>query len=735
MTVRFWRLTLKELRETLRDRRTVGTLILMPMLVYPLLGIILHKFLFTQIGSFESSEYIVCCENNDELDRLKSLYSQGSHFLREAAAADRQAEQVEEDDPRSAEELAIEQIIQGGRNEIVLTFKLISDYGTSYENLLTNRQIDLFIRSTGSSQPQGERGPPQEQLEIVYIPGVSLSENALYHLQQRLQAVNQNFVAEFLKSHGDAELPVSFDLAPLEDKEAGPISIATVIPLILILMTVTGAVYPAIDLTAGERERQTLETLISAPISRISLLQAKYIAVLTVAMLTAIINLCSMMVTIFAIGVDQLIFDEGSFSLLFLMQVLGMLFVFASFFSAVLLCVTSFARSFKEAQAYLIPLMLVSIAPGVLCLLPGIKLSSTLAWVPLINMVMLGRDLFSGGLSFQTAIIVISSTLFYTWISLFIASRIFGTDAILYGSEGSWSDLWKSRQKQHEVPTLSNALICLAILIPVFMNASRILSRFAVDALATDAHSMLIRSLMSILITVVLFAGLPLLFTVISHSRISSTFCLKRPRLNWFGVAFLYSLSLWPFLYEFNVLFSSESAISEMKSYFSSFEEGFANLSLFWKLLAYAIVPAVCEELFFRGFLFSACRTSYSKWTTILLTSFLFGLFHVIAANMLLGRFFPSFALGVLLGLLRWYSGSLYPGMVFHVLHNGLLLTISTFPKEISEYFDWASEEASHLPMSVLVGAFLVALVATFWFLRERKIQKRLRTQTSIDQV
>ena len=78
--------------------------------------------------------------------------------------------------------------------------------------------------------------------------------------------------------------PIGFSGAPI-------FSLAALIPLILVLMTVTGAVYPAIDLTAGERERGTLETLIAAPVPRLGLLLAKYVAVLAVALLTAVVNL------------------------------------------------------------------------------------------------------------------------------------------------------------------------------------------------------------------------------------------------------------------------------------------------------------------------------------------------------------------------------------------------------------------------------------------------------------
>ncbi len=159
-------------------------------------------------------------------------------------------------------------------------------------------------------------------------------------------------------------------------------SLATLIPLILILMTITGAVYPAIDLTAGERERGTLEILIAAPVPRMGLLLAKYTAVVVVSLLTATVNLAAMMITVLSIGFGPFLFGEEGLSLGIVAQIFGLLILFAVFFSAILLSVTSCARSFKEAQTYLIPLMLVSLAPGMLSMIPGLKLEGPQAVVP-----------------------------------------------------------------------------------------------------------------------------------------------------------------------------------------------------------------------------------------------------------------------------------------------------------------------------------------------------------------
>src|SRR5439155_16889449 len=128
--------------------------------------------------------------------------------------------------------------------------------------------------------------------------------------------------------------------------QEGIVSLAALVPLILILMTITGAVYPAIDLTAGERERGTLEILVAAPETRFELLSAKYISVLTVAVLNAVVNLICMLITLSWSGIGESIFGTSGLTLVLLVEIFALLILFAAFFSAVLLCLTSFARSF-----------------------------------------------------------------------------------------------------------------------------------------------------------------------------------------------------------------------------------------------------------------------------------------------------------------------------------------------------------------------------------------------------
>ena len=147
-------------------------------------------------------------------------------------------------------------------------------------------------------------------------------------------------------------------------------------------------------------------------------------------------------------------------------EIFALLILFAGFFSAVLLALTSFARSFKEAQAYLIPVMLLSLAPGLISLTPGVEFNALLAVTPLLNIVLLARDLFEGSVDPTLATAAVLTTALYALAAIGLAARVFGTDAILYGSEASWSDLFRRPPRARPVPSVSGAMFCLALLFP-----------------------------------------------------------------------------------------------------------------------------------------------------------------------------------------------------------------------------------------------------------------------------
>ena len=705
---RLIRLCMKELREILRDRRTIVTLVLMPLLVYPLLSLTFQRFLLSSQETDKQVQCIIGVENNYAMALIDYYMHHGNDLLQQLRTRDAQ-DTLSEKRPRI-------QLGYGLTSEPTLAMTV----DANLHDALANDRIDLGLRLLPTDSV--DLADPREEpirCELLYYQNSVHGVLARDYIEKRLRAINEGYVNQRLQERGiSSDLPAKFVRHELGGTNGMATSLGTLIPLILILMTITGAVYPAIDLTAGERERGTMEVLIAAPVPRLRLLFAKYVAVLTVAMLTATANLIAMMITLALSGLAGFVFGESGFSLTTIAQVFGLLILFAAFFSAVLLAITSFARSFKEAQAYLIPLMLISLAPGLFSMLPGLRFNGWLAITPLVNIVLLGRDMFQGVTDPALATIAIASTVFYALAALGLASRIFGTDAVLYGSPSSWSDLLQRPAEKRDAATVAGAIFCLAISFPLCFLAAGLLGRFRGMSMETQLG-------LSGVLTVLVFAGLPLLAAVIQRVRIRSAFQLHLAKPLSFLAAGLLGVSLWPFIVEIFILSQSvglatlnEEQIKQVEQLLQRFQSVSPGLIL----ICVAIAPAVCEELFFRGFLFSALRRAMSPSATVLTSALLFGLFHVVSKNVLtFERFLPSMIMGLVLGWVCLRTRSTFPGMLLHAIHNGVLLTMADY-RETLIASGIGGEQRSHIPAVWLAVAALGILAgATLMFLSSRR--------------
>ncbi|MGC1275285.1 MAG: ABC transporter permease subunit, partial [Planctomycetaceae bacterium] len=441
---RMVRLTRKELQETLRDRRTILTLVLMPLFVYPLLGLTFQKFLLSQataLSHAERPEFVLGFETEAAAARFKPLLGE-AEIVRQRSAA------------RSGEEPT--------------TFPAFSAFIPKQGTADVAEFVRRGVVDVGIVLPPADRRG-RTPVVLIFDPASPTAINARRELDDRLRSLNDAWYRRTLRRAGvDEPPPVAISIEAIETTGGAAMTIATVLPFVLLLMTVTGAVYPAIDLTAGERERGTLEPLVAAPVSRRAILAAKYVAVFTVAVITAGMNLIAMTATAFSLGLDRFLFGSG-LNAAAVSQVVALILVMAAFFSAMLLFVTSFARSFKEAQAYLIPLMIVSLAPGIASLMPELQLTLPLAITPLVGIVLLARDLLTGEVHGLLVVACVGSTLLYAAIALMLAARTFGTDAVLYGSEGTWSELLRRPEEARSVPPLKVAGACLAAIVPMFL--------------------------------------------------------------------------------------------------------------------------------------------------------------------------------------------------------------------------------------------------------------------------
>lgn len=720
-TGRTLRLARKELREILRDRRTVITLVLMPLLVYPLLGIIMRNGVLSNLSLLSSVKVVVCLEDEQQLARFSAAMVEGERLLAEQSetppvdtelpgAPSPPAAPSDSTDPSEPPE-GIESLAPLQPGEPRVQFELYAldqqDEPSTLRAEIERGDADLAVLVRPAAEvpqvPDGMFAGNFMEWVVLQRDSSSVSARGLKEINGRLRAFNDEYQALLLRAAGlSSQRPVEISSQIISADGDGVSPLVTFIPLVLVLMTMTGAVYPAIDLTAGERERGTMEILVSAPVSRMTLLAGKFVAVLTVAILTASMNLLSMFATLFALGLEGTVL--GNLSLTMVVQVIVLMVVFAAFFSAVLLSITSIARSFKEAQAYLIPLMLISLTPGVFSLMPNLKINSLLAVTPLVNTVLMGRDLLQGNVNLLMFAVVLVSTVLYGVMALSLAARIFGSDAVLYSSGGSWNDLLRRPQETSAVAPLPVALFTLAIVFSLFIVAQGIPSRLNFNTTGQFVAS----GCLSIL----LFVLTPLLAARISRVRLPTGFALQRPRPTMWLAACLLGFSLWPFVYELEIGLISESRLAELKALYDRIAVKLDEAPFWSKLFALAIAPAICEEFFFRGFLQNAVRRRTTAVVAVLSTGVLFGLFHVILRDALMyERLLPSALMGIVLGIVLERSGSVLPGMLLHLCHNGLLVTVAHFEDTFAAWGIGISEN-QHLPFSVLAVALLPVSVA-----------------------
>jgi ABC-2 type transport system permease protein/sodium transport system permease protein len=697
---RLGRLALKELRETLRDRRTIITLVLMPVLVYPLLSLAFRQFLVSGAPDPSASYVRVGIATDREHDLLRQILRHGDRLLRQNV-----------EHPTHGPPPLAELTPPGELSTESFQFFTSRDPRLPIQDL----PVDLAVRIEPQS---GERSAPLVApftFRIWYLPNSPVSCQAARHIEQRLRAVNEDELrrrVRALDGQGpNIALPMSWDYAQLSGAAKRSFWLASLVPLILITMTITGAVYPAIDLTAGERERGTLESLMAAPVPRLGLLLAKYVAVVTVAILTAVMNLLAMTITIATNGLGPALFGERGLSLGSIAIVFALLVLFAAFFSAVLLSITSFARSFKEAQAYLIPLMLVSLAPGFLSVMPDVQLSAVLSVTPLANIVLLARDVLEGDAPPLWATVAVLSTLLYAAVALAVAARIFGSDAILYGSEGSWGDLFRRPARPLAQASIAGALAALAVVTPLYILLGGLPSML-------QGLSMPMQLLLAGTLTLTIFFATPCLIARWQGVALASGFQLRRASWLSFLAGVVLGFSLAPLAYEL-IIGSRELGIAtlsdrQLREFMSRLQEvvtQWHELHPLAILVPLAIIPAVCEEWFFRGYLLGSLRGRAPAWLAIGATALAFGLFHAsLGGVIMVERVLSSAALGLVLGWLCWSSQSVFPGMILHAINNGLMLSLAYWGDGLKS-LGLDIRDQQHLPPSWLAAAVVLTAI------------------------
>ena len=765
---RLGRLCLKELRESLRDRRTLITLILMPILVYPLLSMAMQRLIVGTASGLnaDKTEYIIGVKDEQAGSLVASALGETALAIRQGvrhsieirrpmlanpAAKKTAANNTTDSNTTESDTADNNPKVRENASAIdpqTAGFNIVVAEGISLQQALEEGQVDVAVLQVRSETVSlGRNGSyPAYQLELSFRDADLRSEAAMLEFRKAMELVNDTQSLQFRGALPPAVRMVSTATGKKVDAMT---SLAGILPLILILMTITGAVYPAIDLTAGERERGTMEAMIATPAPRFLLLLSKYVAVVTVAVLTALANLLACWITLSIGGLGRALLGERGLSLLAIAQILPLLVIFAAFFSAILLAMCSFARSFKEAQAYLIPVMLVSLAPALLTLMPNIEFSTLLGIVPLVNILLLSRDIMTGSPQALPAFAAVFSTLLYAAAALVVASRLFGAESATAGSQETWSDLVRRPKRMKELPDLGDLAVYLALMFPVFFILTNLFGQMDLSI----ASKLWINAG----ILLVLFLIAPALVAQYRRLNPRSTFLLG----GWWGdsgpvasgpiasgpiasggsvVSYgagvirglgvlcgvcLLASGLWVIAFEVLKVLSDFGfgAISIERA--EGLEEAkvqFASIPFWMILVTSALAPALAEEFFFRGYVLSAFRNRIAPLRAVLYSALIFGLFHVINGSVLsLERFFPTTLLGLALGFVAIRTHSLWPGVLLHAIHNGLLFWLTRFSeKELSEWFGSTNQHFPPIWILASLASVACGIGLVYLFTRQR---------------
>jgi len=223
--------------------------------------------------------------------------------------------------------------------------------------------------------------------------------------------------------------------------EMGRFLLSRLLPLVLVIMLSMGALYPAVDVLVGEKERGTLESLLAAGVPRLSIVAGKFLTVVAASFSALVANLFSMVLTLRHQAQFLEVGGKGlsigiPWSAVPIIVVGGLLL--AAFISASMILIASFARTFKEGQGYLTPFYVATMVPALAGIMPAIELTPTTALIPLTNVALLFRSALLGSFPLVPIVIVFLSLILYLTATLALAARVFGKEDFFLGGGLGW---------------------------------------------------------------------------------------------------------------------------------------------------------------------------------------------------------------------------------------------------------------------------------------------------------
>ena len=500
----------------------------------------------------------------------------------------------------------------------------------------------------------GSAGDDAPRIVLSYRADLDASDTAEGFLRRALERTRVEIREGRLAAAG-FETPPG-DLLPLErietasEDQTSGLFLGRILTAIIVMMMLTGGSIVATDTLAGEKERGTLETLLTTAASRIEIVTAKNLSILAVAFATSVLNIANIVLWM---QLDVIAAPAGLKLVIPVGAALLLLFLYAPaavLLSSSLLLVSGRSKTYKEAQLLFAPVMLVSLAIAAIPVLPGVALRSAIVLVPIANLGVAAREILTGHYDWALIAAAWAVTAAAAAVLARASVRTLSAEKLITASDIDAADLTGG-------PTLFPRrvgrwfAVLWALLLVWQLNVGggvdgRLLIAINMAIFGAAAWLMIARYRLPVRETLSLRAPPPAAWLAVLIGAPAGLVLAD-------GVVRLASLAM-PI---------PEAWIEAMAETLG------ADIPVWQMLFFFAVLPGIFEEIAFRGVLLHGLRSQLKPLQLVLVAGIVFGFFHVD-----LFRIPPTSLLGVLLVIAVIRSGSIYPAMAWHALHNALAL-------------------------------------------------------------
>lgn len=650
----------KEILDVLRDKKAVLMMLGVPLLLYPLIFFGVAGVMSSVQSKMDSRHYKAIIDTNDNGALVKILKKYATDGDQETGIIDT-VSRADYPDPIKA---------------------------------LSEEEIDVYVIT--------EKNDTKDTYRIFYLSSLTNSDYAKNIVEMAVKELMLDITKERLEEVGlnsDIILePIAIKYADTSSKEQNIGKfLGMFLPILLVISLLMGTVYPAIDVTAGEKERGTLETLLTLPVTNAQIIISKFLTVAVIGLISAGLNIASIIsigIYIYRVTVsldERLKLNMGHFNPAVILTCV-VIIVFSLFMSAIVMCVTSFAKSFKEANNYITPLTIVVMLTGYVGLIPNMELTPKAALIPVANVILVIKNIFMFNYDLKILAIVILSTYIYTVIAVFFLCRMYSSERLLF-DEGRYSvQIFEKRKNMVKggIPTSGDAWFVMAVVLVHVLY---------VGSLAQLKYG---RGGVCIIQAIILFV--PVLFAIYTKRDFRKSFSIRKTGL----VSYLAGLVLMTgtilvgmIITEFMTTVFPDEATNVANALYVSLVG-----NSFWEtLFLTAVIPCIAEEMLFRGFLLTGFRSRFRVVYAILIVSAAFGLYHMSVV-----RFFTTALMGVALCCVVYYTGSIFPAILMHFYNNAIATANMYHPDMLEKIFPiaYGDVQVIGLLIVVFIGILLI---------------------------